>query len=169
LPNERRVESGWLSRRARWARKRGAGATLQAFGLAGKRYTGNPRALRDQPLLDRLIPRGFEPRSGRLLDSMMRTAPFDRGCVKTRFRSVFGGIKTPPDPKQLEYSAFYEVVFADTSFRAEFLHSLDPQRTFATDRYLAGQCSLRMQRLRLLYCAASIFARTALWRSMLLN
>ena len=39
-------------------------------------------------------------------------------------------MKTPPDPKQIEYSAFYEVVFADTSFRAEFLHSLDPKRTF---------------------------------------
>jgi hypothetical protein len=33
-------------------------------------------------------------------------------------------MKTPPDPKQIEYSAFCEVVFADTSFRAEFLHSL---------------------------------------------
>jgi hypothetical protein len=47
-----------------------------------------------------------------------------RGCVKTRLRSVFGSIKTPPHHKQIEYSAFYEVVFDDTSFRAEFLHGL---------------------------------------------
>ena len=39
-------------------------------------------------------------------------------------RSVFGSIKTPPHHKQIEYSAFYEVVFDDTSFRAEFLHGL---------------------------------------------
>jgi hypothetical protein len=46
--------------------------------------------------------------------------------VKTRFRSDFGSIKTPPDLKQIEYSAFYEVVFADISFRAAFSHTLDP-------------------------------------------
>src|SRR5439155_13759139 len=52
-----------------------------------------------------------------------------RGCVKTRLRSVFGSIKTPPHHKQIEYSAFYEVVFDDTSFRAEFLHGLDQKQT----------------------------------------
>jgi len=47
----------------------------------------------------------------------------------------------------------------------------DPQRTFATDRYLASQCSLRMQRLGLPASlgAASIFARTVSWRSTLLS
>ena len=52
-----------------------------------------------------------------------------RGRVKTRFRSVFGSIKAPHDHKQIEYSAFYEIVFDDTSFRAEFLHSLGQERT----------------------------------------
>jgi hypothetical protein len=46
-------------------------------------------------------------------------------------RSVFGSIKTPPHHKQLEYSAFYEVVFDDTSFRAEFLHGLGRTETHA--------------------------------------
>jgi hypothetical protein len=48
---------------------------------------------------------------------------------KNSISSVFGSIKTPPDRKQIEYIAFYEVVFADISFRAEFLHSLGQRRT----------------------------------------
>ena len=58
----------------------------------------------------------------------MAMAEFDRGCVKTRLRSNFGSIKTPPDPEIIAYSAFYEVVVRDIVFRAEFLHSLDPLR-----------------------------------------
>ena len=54
-----------------------------------------------------------------------------RTCVKTRLRSVFGSIKTPPDLKIIAYSAFYEVVVDDTSFRAEFLHSLGQKRPLA--------------------------------------
>ena len=54
----------------------------------------------------------------------------DRGCVKTRLRSNFRGIKAPPDPEIIAYSAFYEVVVPETVFRTEFLHSLDPKRTF---------------------------------------
>jgi hypothetical protein len=61
-------------------------------------------------------------------------------------QSDFGGIKTPPDPERIAYSAFYEVVVPDTVFRAEFLHSLgrelpdlrgsqfDPQRAYAIAR-----------------------------------
>ena len=51
-------------------------------------------------------------------------AAVGRGRVKTRFRFVFGGIKTPLDPEIIAYRAFYEVVVPDTVFRAEFLHSL---------------------------------------------
>jgi hypothetical protein len=53
----------------------------------------------------------------------LRKGPLRR-LVKTRLRSVFGSIKTPSHHKQIEYSAFYEVVLDDTSFRAEFLHGL---------------------------------------------
>src|SRR6266542_311829 len=49
---------------------------------------------------------------------------------KSSISSVFGSIKNPPDRKQIEYSAFYEVVSADISFRAGFLHSLGHKRTF---------------------------------------
>jgi hypothetical protein len=45
----------------------------------------------------------------------------------------FSGVSKPlPDPKQIGYSEFYEVVFADTSLRAEFLHSFGRTETFAT-------------------------------------
>ena len=56
-----------------------------------------------------------------------------RGCVKTRLRSNFGGIKTPPDPEIIAYSAFYEVVVPDTAFRAEFLHSLGREQPVVDD------------------------------------
>jgi len=44
-------------------------------------------------------------------------------------RSVFGSIETPPDPKKIAHSAFYEVVVVDDSFRAVFLHSLGHKPT----------------------------------------
>jgi hypothetical protein len=47
----------------------------------------------------------------------------DRGRVKTRFPSVFWVPKARAGRKQIEYSAFYEVVFAATSFRPEFSHT----------------------------------------------
>src|SRR5271157_1930744 len=61
---------------------------------------------------------------------VVRMSAVGRGRVKTRFRSVLGSTKTPPERKRIEYSAFYEVVFADTSFRSTFSHGLDPKRKF---------------------------------------
>jgi hypothetical protein len=41
-------------------------------------------------------------------------------AVKKAIAVRFRGYENPSDPKYIAYSAFYEVVAADTSFRAEF-------------------------------------------------
>jgi hypothetical protein len=52
------------------------------------------------------------------------TSGVGRGCAKTQWQPVFGSAKTPPDFKQVAYSAFYAVGIADAPFRATLLHSL---------------------------------------------
>jgi integrase len=56
-------------------------------------------------------------------------------------------------------------ISAKTTFA--FPHRLDPQRTYATDRYPASQCSLRMEPCGFSTARPSIFPGTASWRSTL--
>lgn len=53
----------------------------------------------------------------------------DRGCVKTQNWIDFRGALTIPRTKQIDYRAFYEVVFIWHCPDFAFSHNLDPKAT----------------------------------------
>ena len=90
-------------------------------------YAGSARPVAERPLwiysaIERL-----------LSETRLYGSCWPRLCknsIAVRFREY----QNPSRPQIIAYSAFYEVVVDDTSFRAEFLHSLGRSATFKSGR-----------------------------------